>query len=492
MKDLSDTPSPLKQDPRKNFLLDTLKLGSGTALAQAIAIIAVPFLSRLYLPETIGVATLFAAIVIIFSSISGFRYELSILLPENESDGFLLFALHALFTLVMGLAVGFVVWLLKAQIALLFREPKLEFYMWFVGPSIIIFGFMNGLNYWNTRRKRFKLIATTKLLNSSFMVGVQLASGFLGFATSGALVAGNVMGKFVEDFVQAWKALYDKSKEKLKIDFSAIFGLLKRYKKFPIYYTGSTLINTLSWYVPSFMLAAFFSTQVVGYYAFAERVIRMPMNTVGRAISQVFFQRGAIAHREGSLDALYRDTVQLLSLLGLVPMVILTITGREIFTIILGAKWGEAGIFAQILALYAFVWFVTSPITTLLSVIERQEVSLYFNIVNLTTRVLSLIIGGLLKQPQLGLYLFAISGIIIYGWLLLWLGKVVGVPVIRTLGDMLKPTFLAVIGVTSILVFMKIISLSDMLIVAASIFLLIVYYAFSAKKYRHFFKSSGN
>ncbi|NOY60458.1 MAG: lipopolysaccharide biosynthesis protein, partial [Calditrichaeota bacterium] len=137
----------MKQDPRKNFLLDTLKLGSGTALAQAIAIIAVPFLSRLYLPETIGVATLFAAIVIIFSSISGFRYELSILLPENESDGFLLFALHALFTLVMGLVVGFVVWILKAQIALLFKEPKLEFYMWFVGPSIIVFGFMNGLNY---------------------------------------------------------------------------------------------------------------------------------------------------------------------------------------------------------------------------------------------------------------------------------------------------------------------------------------------------------
>ncbi len=493
MKDSSDTPSPLKQDPRKNFLLDTLKLGSGTALAQAIAIIAVPLLSRLYLPETIGVATLFAAIVIVFASISGLRYELAILLPENESDGFQLFALHVIFTIVMGLIVGLLIWMLRAQIALLFKEPKLEFYMWFIGPSIIIFGFMNGLNYWNTRRKRFKLLASTKLLNSFFMVALQLICGFLGFATSGALIGGNVLGKFVEDLFQAWNTLYDKTKEKLKIDFSEMVVLLKRYKKFPIYYTGSTLINTLSWYVPSFMLAAFFSTQVVGYYAFSERVIRMPMNTIGRAISQVFFQRSAIAHREGSLGTLYRDTVQLLSQLGFIPMIILTITGREIFIIILGAKWAESGIFAQILALYAFIWFVTSPLTTLLSVIEKQEVSLYFNIVNLATRVLSLLIGGFMKQPRLGLYLFSISGIVIYGWLLLWLGKVVGVSVFRTLGDMFRATFFAVIGVTSILIFMKFLNLSDIYIVAASTFLLIIYYAFSIKKYRYFLKkSTGN
>ena len=472
-------------ESRKNFLLDTFKLGSGTALAQLVTVLSVPVLSRLFLPESFGAATLFGAIVIIFSTISGLRYELAILLPEEASDGFLLFSLQSVFTLFFGLIVGFASWALRNPIALWLNEPSLASYLWLIGPAIFIFGMMNGLNYWNTRQKQFKLIAVTKLLNSLATVVFQLIFGFWGYATSGVLIAGNVFGKVVEDAIQGWKTLVDVKNNAFRFDFAKILRLLKRYQKFPIFYTGSTLINTLSWYVPAFILAMFFSTKIVGFYAVGERVIRMPMNTIGKAISQVFFQRSAEAYRENTLGTLFRDTVQMLSRLGLFPMIILAVVGREIFIVCLGENWSEAGVYTQILSLYAFIWFVSSPISTLVSVIEKQEISLYLNIVNLTSRVLSLAVGGVLHQARLGLLLYSISGIVLYGWLLLWLGKIVGVPPKRTVLDMLQADLFISLFAVALLLALKYTGSQPLILVGVSVVLLLCHYAFSFKKYKH-------
>jgi O-antigen/teichoic acid export membrane protein len=67
----------------------------------------------------------------------------------------------------------------------------------------------------------------------------------------------------------------------------------KRYRKFPLVSTWSALMNTLSWQLPAFMLAGFFSTSVAGFYSLGFRVLAMPMSLVGGAIAQVFFQRAA-------------------------------------------------------------------------------------------------------------------------------------------------------------------------------------------------------
>lgn len=95
---------------RQRFLLDTLQLGSGTALAQGITILSVPVLSRIYAPESFGIAALFGSIVIILSIISGLRYELAIILPENDSDGFALFLLHAGLSVLSGAITGLIFW----------------------------------------------------------------------------------------------------------------------------------------------------------------------------------------------------------------------------------------------------------------------------------------------------------------------------------------------------------------------------------------------
>ena len=74
-----------------------------------------------------------------------------------------------------------------------------------------------------------------------------------------------------------------------------------------------------------------------------------------------------------------------------------------------------------------FFVFVGSPISTLLSVLEKQKLGLFFNIVLFTVRITSLIIGGLLSDIILALMLFSISGVIIWAWFCWYLTSCSGV-----------------------------------------------------------------
>lgn len=77
----------------------------------------------------------------------------------------------------------------------------------------------------------------------------------------------------------------------------------------------------------------------------------------------------------------------------------------------------EAGVFAQILAPWAMIWFVATILSLLIYILEIQEFGLKYNILNLGSRFLSLLIGGLLGNVYLALFLFMISGICVYGYI---------------------------------------------------------------------------
>ena len=476
------------QQSRKSFLWDAFQLGSGTALAQILTILAVPILSRMYSPEVFGITGLFISLVTIFSTISGLRYDLAIVLPEKESDGFALLQVHMGFTILMGVITGLIFGFGRHLIADWFNSPHLASYLWYAGPAVIIFGLMNGLNYWNTRRKRFKLLAATKLINNASMVFVQLSLAILGYPIAGALIGGNVLGKFLEDIVQGYKTIFDAKKSTLfSKNRSELFSLMVRYKKFPIYNTWAALVNTLSWYVPSFLLAVFFSPTVVGFYVVGERVIRAPMQLVGHAFSQVFFQRGALAVNDGSLGHLFLETIQILTKILLIPTVVLTLLGKDIFIIFLGSQWAEAGIYVQILGMWAFLWFLASPTSPIMSITENQEKALIFNIVNLAARLLSLLIGGFLKSPVIALVLFSISGILTYGWLLIWVGTMANIPWHRTLLKICGPDLIWGVLMALILIVLKFMQLSSLWLVLIAILIMLVYYSFVLKHYKHLF-----
>jgi hypothetical protein len=101
---------------------------------------------------------------------------------------------------------------------------------------------------------------------------------------------------------------------------------------------------------------------------------------------------------------------------SLFPLALIAIAGGDMFAVVFGHRWAEAGVYAQILAPWTFFWFLSSPLSTLFSVLENQEFSLKLNVVIFTTRFLSLATGGILRDARLAIILFSATGVLVYGY----------------------------------------------------------------------------
>jgi O-antigen/teichoic acid export membrane protein len=176
------------------------------------------------------------------------------------------------------------------------------------------------------------------------------------------------------------------------------------------------------------MLATYFSTTIVGYYDLSFRILQLPTNLIGSAIGQVFYQRAAEAKIEGTLHSLFENVFRLLVIIAVFPMIILIVLGRDLFVLVFGINWTTAGEYAQILSCWFFFCFISSPLSTLYLVLEKQEFGLKWDTVNFSTRLVSLFIGCFVfNNAKIALIFFALSGICVYGYLILTITRFAGV-----------------------------------------------------------------
>jgi O-antigen/teichoic acid export membrane protein len=201
------------------------------------------------------------------------------------------------------------------------------------------------------------------------------------------------------------------------------------------------------------------------------------MGLIGSAIGRVFFQRAAEAKVAGTLSAVVQSSFRRLVMLGMFPLLLLTIIGRDLFVVVFGENWAEAGVYTQILSIWTFFWFISSPLSTLYSVLERQEFGLALNVVIFATRFVSLGIGGLLGDARLALLLFGISGALIYGYLSLTIMATAGVSWRKLIG-ILASNFALFIPAGLTLLVLKTLDVSSVILVGVACAILGVYYLY--------------
>ncbi len=408
--------SPVKK--KTSFASDVLTLVGGTTFAQIVTILASPVLTRLYTPEEFGTWALLISITTIVGIIACMRYEFSIMLPESDKEAINLLGLSLSIVCIITAISILPIYFLKNEIVLMLNSPQLADFLWLIPIIIFVNGVFQALNYWNSRTKHFKRLSFAQVSRSLSTTGTQIVSGFLRYPLSGGLIFGSVVGNIISTLVlggQIWKD--DKNFIKGNLHPQRFMQGLKRYKKFPLIDTWSALLNSISWQLPAFLLAFYFSPAVVGFYSIGFRILQLPMSFIGSSLSQVFFQRASVANSQGSLSSLVETVFKLLVIIGLFPILTLTFVGSDVFSVIFGSSWAEAGVYAQILSIWAFVWFISHPLSSIYVVMEKQQFGLKFNIFNFITRLLSLAIGGLIGNARVALVLFALSGTFVYGYL---------------------------------------------------------------------------
>jgi lipopolysaccharide exporter len=460
-----------------SFATDVLKLVTGTTFAQVVTILASPLLTRLYGPEAFGFLALFTSITSIIGVIACMRYEMAIMLPKTDEEAANLLGLCLLcVAVVSGLTVPALYFGGDALLSLL-KAPGLAPYLILVPVFVFISGVFLALNYWNSRTKHFGRLSVARVTSSLATTGTQLGAGFTGYATGGSLIGANLVGVSVSTGVlgsQIWQD--DHTLLRRSISWRGMINGLIRYKKFPLIDSISTLMNTVSWQLPAFLLAAFFSPVVVGFYALGMRILKLPMSLVGSAIAQVFFQRAAEAHKSGNLATIVQSIAEVLLKIIIFPVLTLAVVGPELFSFVFGDIWSEAGIYIQILSIWIIFWFLYSPLSTIYVVLEKQNLGLRFNIVNLSTRFLSLLIGGIAGSVYLALALFSVSGVVIYATFCLVLIKMAGVTVKDIIRSFVRIFTYSIPGLC-VLILIKLIAVSPLSVFLISCVLIALYYA---------------
>jgi len=401
--------------PAGSFARNVVTLMTGTTFAQALAILTSPILTRLYSPENFGVLALYISILGVLAVVPCLRYELAIVLPEKDQNAANLLVLSIAICFGMAGLILLLVVLFRVQVANLLGAPELAPWLWFLPLSMVATGLFQALNYWSTRRKQFRRLAARTITQSSVTMGAQVGTGIILNPGSGGLIGGAILGQLASTGRLAWQIGKDEGKSiKSYIAGSNIKRMLLRYKNFPLYSSWSALLNSASTMLPTLLLGYFFTPAVVGYYALGHRVLTLPMGVIGRSVAQVFFPRATEARRSGELDLLSFGLFKRLLEIGFVPMMLLTIIAPDLFSLLFGAGWWTAGEYVRWLSLWLLFVFISSPLSNIYSVMERQRDGLIVNTVMFITRLLVLIIGGLTGDAVFTVALFGVTGAILW------------------------------------------------------------------------------
>ena len=396
------------------FVSNVVTLSTGTIIAQAIGILTAPILTRLFAPEAFGVLGFFTAISGIVGAIACLRYDLAIMLPGQDIKALNLFAGSILSTALISLMCVVLIGMAGQHLLYIFNVEQFEEFIWLIPPMVFTIGTFSAGNYWYSRTKHFRRLAIIRVINSFASNSLKLAMGFAGGAGGGILVLATFIGQLISNvtlYIKIWNS--DGQLFRNHFEFREILSLFNRYRRFPQYEVWSGILVDLSLRLPVFTIAYFFSLKQLGYFVFVQTIVRVPFNLIGESISKVFFQKAAsIKDNTAELSKWVENVFYFLTSFFMLPALVVSIIGNDIFYLIFGSNWEEAGIYAQILIFSILVEFITAPLGSLFNVLEKQKEALKFNIFLMLIRFVALVIGGFTGNILATITIYVIADII--------------------------------------------------------------------------------
>lgn len=404
--------------PNNKFVRNVSVLTGGTTIGQAVLIAASPVLTRLYTPEDFGLLAVFSSLLLTIGVVANLRYQHAIPLPKTEIAAIHILVLCFFVAVSMVTFVAIILLFTGIPIAESLNTPALIPHLWLLPIGILVIGIYQVFNFWAVRTQAFSDIAITKLFQPIAMTGIQLTASPLGAV---ALLIGQVAGQGAGAGTLARRTLRGKGPLLRRVRFNRVLWAAKRYKKFPLYSSWEAIFNRAGTHLPPLMLAALFNPSIAGIYLLAHRVLDAPLKLIGESIGRVFLSQAPDAWRDGSLGALVYLVHSQLANFALAPMLVVAITGPDIFVLVFGSQWGASGQLARLMTPWIYLLFLTAPLSILFSTLEKQVHGMIFHSILFTSRITSLVFGSIFFDELITIFLFSIVSALCYAFLLVWI-----------------------------------------------------------------------
>lgn len=386
-------------------------LAGGTAVAQAINIVSLPILSRIYTPADFGIYAVFLVLSSIGAVFGTLKYENAIIAVDTDEEAkeCTIFILRSSPFIILLLLV-----LSLLAVHLIFQQYS-HYNMVLIGSALMIIFTSNfqALYYFNNRMSKYSLMTRGRMYAAAAIFIVSISVGLFHSGFEG-LIVGSVSGSAV-NFFYLWSRTKELSFRQIMNGWESARNAAKKNIRFPKNLIISSFIDRLSSQFHTLVFARYFSAGVAGSVSLHHRVVSLPTSIIGNAVGDVFKRDASdLLRNQGNCKELFLKTGITLFAIAIIPTIVLALFAPDLFVFVFGDNWKQAGEFSQVLSLPFLFGFVVSPLSSIIYLEDNQKYDIFLQGTLLFLLVASMTYAVSTKNEMIAVIAFAASYCIKY------------------------------------------------------------------------------
>jgi len=358
----------------KNFFGNVAITLRGAAIGQIIPALALPIISRLYPPEMYGVFASLLSISIILTALMFMQLDVAVVLPKDDKEA-------GDVARTAGQA-GVLMWV-ALTIAMIAMQPALgagsgaeHLQQWIILTPSLAF-LMAGLllcNYTASRLQVYKEIGTSsawlQLANNLVMIVLGLIKPGVGMLLA-ARFAGQSAGVVAYGQALAWlRGQFSRG----LLSFADMGAVISKYRKFPMFSLPHMLTATLSRESVTPILIFFHQPHAAGYYALARAILMMPVSLLSSSVGQIFYSEASRGVDQPAFRSFAQKLFFSMAWFFTPGCVFIALWAPQIFSLLFGPEWQDAGKFVIIYMPVALLFILTTWSGRIFDVRGRQDI----------------------------------------------------------------------------------------------------------------------
>ena len=387
---------------RKGIISSAGTLLTGSALASLVSLVALPFLTRIYTPEILGVGAVYIACHSLIVVLASGRYSMAVPLPKRHETAIYVFWLVVGLSFSVGILATVIFIIFGGVLADTLSVPELSYWLPFLGITVPIAAILETVNYWLIRQKKYKKRAVLAFIQAVILITFQLLAGLLIKPDVPVYMMALVFGMFTSMFVVVVFNIHDFL---YRCRWSRLVKVACYYSRLPKHLFTTAFPNTASVISLPLIISAMSGPAIAAIYSISTQLVGKPLNIISSAIWQVIYGLlGANAKNEKDNITLLRTVYSSTTFLYSIPLLLIA-TFPELFQKLLGENWAGADVMMLMYIVMAYFQYSSNSISYF-QVFEKYKSESVANVLLIIIRLFVLIIAGLMSLDGFETVLF--------------------------------------------------------------------------------------
>jgi O-antigen/teichoic acid export membrane protein len=365
----------------------------GPIISTVVAFLAEPWIARFWEPSVYGVVTYYNSIILIVSPLMFLRYNFAIVQAKTDKEAYNLMALSLIIMVVM---ISILLVFFEQFDSLAGNLISLNS----IGSTFIaVIAIASGtllIRFWYNRKSKFLLLSlTTIILQSSFTILLLVVGKFGKTDESNIILIRNISYILAPSVIFFVFLKVDALTFIRNISIKGMLHVLKLYKKFPVYEFWGYGSAILAFNIAIILITKYWGQTINGLFSKAFFLLYLFIIFLGESINRVLHKEVSdMVNRGEDPSGFLMKLVSSLAMISVLPFVFVLASGPELFSVVLGERWYDSGVFAQFLSIWMYMLLISTSIRSLYGVLNKQLQSTLFMFLTLITRSGILIYAG--------------------------------------------------------------------------------------------------